>query len=252
MSWFNTIHRVDLIQIFWPSSRPLHMRAPPSLSPLPSPVVKMRSLNWILTCTRYLQKMASMYASSAAKGQAKVHWKVHVESLWIRKIGFSSLTATTHRINIFDVDGNPMFRFGGYGDADGKMNCPRHVSVSPKGEILVSDAGNFRVQAFDSQGNFLYKFGEKGNNDGQFSCPAGISTDSEGNMAVADLKNLNVQIFGPGGEFIKKIGQDPDSSKNSSFFSKPTGLAISENGNIAVADRGSHRVQLFWATGKVI
>ncbi|XP_048584896.1 E3 ubiquitin-protein ligase TRIM71 [Nematostella vectensis] len=135
--------------------------------------------------------------------------------------------------------------FGSYGDSQGKFNCPRHISVSSKGEILVSDAGNFRVQVFDGAGNFLSKFGEKGSNNGQFSCSAGVATDAEGHIVVADLKNLNVQVFNSEGEFIKRISQDPDSVRNASYFAKPTGVAISDNGNVVVADRGLHKVMLF-------
>ena len=151
-----------------------------------------------------------------------------------------------HRIHVFDEEGQPVVHFGGYGDAPGKFNCPRHVAVNQKGEILVSDAGNFRVQKFSKKGEFLAKFGSKGSNSGQFNCPAGIAVDAEGHIVVADLKNVCLQIFDSEGSFLKKIGKGDSPVKGEpSVFSKPTGVAISVNGNVVMADRGNHRVQVF-------
>ena len=92
--------------------------------------------------------------------------------------------AGNHRVDVFDLDGNFKFLFGGKGTAPGKMNNPEAAKYNSEGKIYVADLKNDRVQVFDKDGNFLFlwgsssplsQFGGKGDDDHHFEKPEGIA-----------------------------------------------------------------------------
>jgi sugar lactone lactonase YvrE len=74
--------------------------------------------------------------------------------------------------------------------------APSKVTVSPRGEIFVTDGyGNSRVHRFSAEGRLLASWGEPGGEPGQFRLPHGIGVDKENRVYVADRENNRVQIF---------------------------------------------------------
>jgi DNA-binding beta-propeller fold protein YncE len=77
-----------------------------------------------------------------------------------------------------------------------------HTSLSPKGEIYVSDGyGNARVHKYSPDGKLLLSWGEPGTDPGQFNIPHNIATDDEGWVYVADRENHRVQVFDGDGRY---------------------------------------------------
>ena len=54
------------------------------------------------------------------------------------------------RIQVFDKNGNFLFKFGSFGSDDGQFNSPQGIAVDSSDRILVADTGNDRIQVFQT------------------------------------------------------------------------------------------------------
>ena len=68
-----------------------------------------------------------------------------------------------HRIQVFDRNGQFLFKFGSEGNGNGQFYQPFGVTIDQmNNQIVVSDTGNLRIQIFDEKGTFLRVFGVGG------------------------------------------------------------------------------------------
>ncbi|KAI8505304.1 hypothetical protein Bbelb_174130 [Branchiostoma belcheri] len=58
-------------------------------------------------------------------------------------------------VQVYNPSGNRLFKFGGYGSGDGKLNFPRGIRVDTSGHVIVANEENGRVDVFTSRGEFL-------------------------------------------------------------------------------------------------
>jgi DNA-binding beta-propeller fold protein YncE len=131
---------------------------------------------------------------------------------------------------------------GKEGKEIGRFHLPTHISVSPEGNIHVTDSLNFRVQILAPDGKHLASFGAAGDSPGHFSRPKGVAIDSDGNSYVVDAVFDNVQIFDKAGRLLMsfgKPGQEPGE------FWLPSGIFIDRHDRIYVSDSYNKRVQIF-------
>ena len=143
----------------------------------------------------------------------------------------------------FDLSNRlPKGSFGTSGAAEGQFHYPTNISVTPTGDIIVSDSLNFRVQVFSPEGRFLLTFGRMGDVPGTFSRPKGVASDSDGNIYVVDGLFDNVQIFDKRGRLLMAFGEH---GKGYGDFWLPTGIYIDNNDLIYISDSSNRRVQIF-------
>ena len=152
-----------------------------------------------------------------------------------------------NRIQVFDKDGNFLFKFGEKGQGDGQFLVPYGLDVDARGHVWVADRGNHRVQQFDSNGKFISKFGNldghPGSLPGQFDNPRHVEVDrSLKYVYVADSKNNRIQQFDINGNFVKAIGK---LGTKPGQFNLPTTIEQDSQGNFFVNERGNARVQKF-------
>jgi len=189
-----------------------------------------------------------------------------------------------HRIQVFDLNGNFIAKWGRRGDATEEFSYPMYLDVNQSGRVCVSDDGNSRCKVYSPNGNVLFKWGALGGEAGEFRSPYGIAWSSD-SILVADNDNMRVQVFDSEGAFLRMFGttDDPeglaiDSSGNvyvadetpkirkfssagtalltwgsygtgNGQFNWPRGVAIDDNNYVYVADSGNHRVQEFNTSG---
>jgi sugar lactone lactonase YvrE len=108
-------------------------------------------------------------------------------------------------VGCFSRDGEMKFRFGKKGSGPGDFDIPDYVTVSPRGELLVTDQKNHRIQVFDLEGKHLRTLGGPGSAPGRFNDPEDIAFDRDGNIVVADGGNHRVQVLSPSGEPIRVL-----------------------------------------------
>ncbi len=133
-------------------------------------------------------------------------------------------------------------RFGVEGKGSGMLHSPTSITISPDGDIIVSDSLNFRVQVFHPDGTFSHAFGEAGNGPGFFARPKGVAADSDGNIYVVDALFDNVQMFDRDGRHLMAFGSP---GYNYGNFWLPSGIFIDDNDIIYVSDTYNNRVQVF-------
>lgn len=104
-------------------------------------------------------------------------------------------------VQVFDADGNPLFRFGDTGSAPGLFNNPRSIDVDPTCNVYVADSGNDRVQMFDGDGGFLEVLGTVPDAGGVAVAPfasGGIYASATGSDDVRSFEYINYDVDGNG------------------------------------------------------
>ena len=86
-----------------------------------------------------------------------------------------------HRVNVFDVNGQPILAIGGYGTGNASLNVPRGVAVDRNGAVYVSDSTNHAIKRFASTGAFEARV-----DGGNVTHPHALAFDREGALWVAD------------------------------------------------------------------
>ena len=131
---------------------------------------------------------------------------------------------------------------GQEGKEAGRFHLPTHISVSPAGNIHVTDSLNFRVQVLSPEGKYVSTFGAAGDSPGFFSRPKGVAVDSDGNIYVVDALFDNVQVFSTEGKLLMSFGKP---GKELGEFWLPSGIFIDGKDMIYVSDSYNKRVQIF-------
>uniref|UniRef100_A0A8C5AWG0 RING-type E3 ubiquitin transferase n=1 Tax=Gadus morhua TaxID=8049 RepID=A0A8C5AWG0_GADMO len=93
---------------------------------------------------------------------------------------------------VYNADGEFLFRFGSHGEGNGQFNAPTGVAVDANGNIIVADWGNSRIQVFDSTGSFLSYINTSAD---PLYGPQGLALTSDGNVAVADSGNHCFKVY---------------------------------------------------------
>ena len=127
-------------------------------------------------------------------------------------------------------------------DAPGRLQQPRGIGVSSKGEIYVADFGNHRIQEFAPDLKFVRQWGKMGDLPGQFKEPCGLDVAPNGDVLVADTWNHRVQQFAPDGKYVREW---------SVGFYGPRGVTAAPDGRVYVTDTGNNRISRFSADGKL-
>lgn len=154
---------------------------------------------------------------------------------------------STHRINLYDRQGNLLEKWGATGSAEGELKEPSGLVFDAEDNLYVSDTGNNRIQMFNKKGEFLQAWGRKGSAEGQLNLPWGLALDAENNVYVADWGNDRVQKFTSEGEFLLAVGTSGDGNGQ---LKHPSGVAVDRGGDIYVADWANDRLQVFDPTGR--
>ena len=151
--------------------------------------------------------------------------------------------AGNHRVNVFDLEGNFKFLFGGKGSATGKMNNPEAAKVSSEGKVYVADLKNDRVQVFTKDGKFIKAWGQTGTGPGEFKTPSGLAIDQHDNIYVCEIGNNRVQVFDKDGKYLTMWGTK--GSGNGEFGNLHGIIVDKKTGWVYVADTANNRIQVF-------
>ena len=148
--------------------------------------------------------------------------------------------AGNHRWLLTSAEGQIIFESKGRGSAEGMLNFPDQILVTPNGEVCVVDVMNCRIQIFDLEGNFKLAFGEIGQGAGQFGRPKGIGVDGKGRIWVTDGMSNLVQCFTLDGEIKSVLGGANEELR----FNSPRGIQFVD-GKMLVVERLHNRVTVF-------
>ena len=146
------------------------------------------------------------------------------------------------QVLVFDQKGQPVRRFGTFGEAPGEFLYPTDVATGPDGSIWVSEyGGNDRVQVFNADGSLRRVIGAVGDRPGEFSRPQAIALSSDGaRLYVADSCNHRIQIFDDQGTLLSILGE-PGKAPGQLHY--PYDLVLLDDGSLLVSEYGSSRIQ---------
>ena len=155
----------------------------------------------------------------------------------------------SHRIQIFDKDGNFKFKFGECGKRDGQLLYPNRVSiVKQTGDIVVTERSpTHQIQIYNKYGQFLRKFGAN-----ILQHPRGVCVDHKGRIVVVECKVMRVIIFDLYGNVLNKFNC-------SKYLEFPNGVCCSNptasnnyREEIYISDNRAHCIKVFDYNGNFI
>jgi DNA-binding beta-propeller fold protein YncE len=158
--------------------------------------------------------------------------------------------AGNHRVNVFDLQGNFLFMFGGSGTEPGKINVAEAAKVNSQGKVYVTDLKNDRIQVFNHDGTFIKLWGKTGSAPGDFKTPAGLAIDKHDNIYVTEIGNDRVQVFDKDGNFLTMWGKK--GAGNGEFGNLHGIIVDKETGWVYVADTANNRVQVFKPVAPIV
>ncbi len=82
----------------------------------------------------------------------------------------------SHRVQVFTLEGQYVREFG-----TDQLKCPRSLTVTSDGSVLVADKINNRVAVFDKKGKLVHSIAVKD--------PSGLAIDSRGDLLVTSKQN---------------------------------------------------------------
>ena len=96
-------------------------------------------------------------------------------------------------VQVFDMAGTPIRKFGSYGEQEGQFIRPAGISSDSKGILYITDSFHGVVLCFDSSGSYL---GAIQNPSKPMVTPMGIALGVDKRLFVASLNTTSVHIFG--------------------------------------------------------
>jgi tripartite motif-containing protein 71 len=155
-------------------------------------------------------------------------------------------------IDKFDLMGNSLGSFGGYGAGPGRfLDGGRGITVDGDGNVWVGDMPNFRAQKFSPSGQYLLQAPNPAQPPppGGFAMPGGVAVDAVGNIFAIDTYNYRVEKFGADGSFVKQWGRR-GGGVDQYGLNYPRGLAVDRrDGSVVVSDMDNSTIKKYTNDG---
>lgn len=146
--------------------------------------------------------------------------------------------SSNHRIQVFDVSGAFLRKWGSGGSDAGQLRFPEDVKVSVSGqEVFVSDSCNNRICVSHPDGTPIRMLGGgKGWENGQLIMQRGIYLTGTATVLVCDALNDRIQELScKDGAFVCGWGER---------LNRPKGIGVGEEGEMFVCDE-SNSISVF-------
>ena len=148
-------------------------------------------------------------------------------------------------IQVFDLDGNYLWKFGSSGAQAGQFNTPYRIAAL-NNELFVADLENHRIQIFDHDGNFLRQFETYNDSTGQYSKPLDVYPYGA-QIFIVDQIKASILVFDLNGKFMKEFPVNQDLSNTS----EPYGVFVYDD-LIFVSDIGDSSIKIFDLDGNIV
>lgn len=152
------------------------------------------------------------------------------------------------RVQVFDLSGTPVFKFGKEGEGPGQFKFPYGIAGDNQGNIYVADLYNGCISVHDSKGKFIKYFAEKDPREKLIEAPGGLRIYNN-RVYVTDIQQSKVLVFDLAGKKLQEIGK---LGVKPGELRAPNAVTVDKEGNIYVVDTGNQRVQEFDKNGKFI
>ncbi len=145
----------------------------------------------------------------------------------------------------------------GFSEGRGKkafFHDPEMITVDPRGNLYVADAGNFRIRKITPDGTVstVAGSGRPGNKEGpaleaEFVQPTGVAVAPDGSLYIADKGAHRIKRLTPHGIVMIVAGSGEPGYRDGlgyfAQFQEPVAVAVDDVGNLYISDTGSHTVR---------
>jgi hypothetical protein len=148
-------------------------------------------------------------------------------------------------IQIFDLNGKFLSKFGSSGNQKGEFSRPMQISAS-NDLLYIADSGNKRIQVVDSEGQFVNEFSVSVSDESDTGTKSDIVMDldiSKNKIFIINNKNSDLLIYDLDGNLIKKTILVKDTGNSS--------IGV-EKGLVVVSDSNKHTVTIFDLDGVIM
>ena len=142
-------------------------------------------------------------------------------------------------IQVFDLNGNFLSKFGSSGNQKGEFSKPMQISAS-NDLLYIADSGNKRIQVVDSEGQFVKEFSVPISNESDIAIDLDVFKNK---IYVINSKNSDVLIYDLNGNLIKKNTHEQNTGNSS--------IAV-ENGLILVSNTNKNTITIFDLEGVIM
>jgi tripartite motif-containing protein 71 len=167
-----------------------------------------------------------------------------IQVFLLTSYSMSNICLNIFDIQVFDISGTYLFKFGDKGSRPGQFCYPWDIDSCPQtSQILVSDTRNRRVQLFTPYGQYLWHCGQP------LDSPRGVSFISSDKFVISDFNKHRLLIIDKtnnnGKEDItpKYIGFGEGSAWGE--FLRPQGVVSSGATSIFCADSRNNRISIW-------
>lgn len=162
---------------------------------------------------------------------------------------FVYITDTNNkRVQVFDLGGTSVFKFGKEGTAKGEFKFPYGITGDSEGKVYVSDLYNGSISVFDDKGKFIRYFAEQDPSEKVIEYPGSIRI-ANNKVYATEIRKSKVVVFDMAGKKLLELGEPGEKPGQ---FKAPNAVTADKDGNIYVTDSGNQRVQLFDKDGKFV
>lgn len=148
---------------------------------------KITVCDWGSASIKEFSQQGKLLKEFASRSSAKPYYVIHHNDKYF-------VTFDTHCVEVFDNEGNFMYKIGEKGSSEGQLRDPRGMAIDSKDNLVVCDSGNHRLHLFTTDGR-AFAFGTQGKEAGHFDKPQDVVVTSSGRLFVTDYCNNRVQIL---------------------------------------------------------
>lgn len=145
---------------------------------------------------------------------------------------------TRYDIQILDLNGNFISKFGSKGQAEGELLFLYDMCINSTYLYVVQDS-RF-ISRYDLNGNYIDRFGGNGTTEGLFKGAFSLACD-ENYVYVGDDTNLNVSIFDINGNYIDRFGSG---GSGGGEFLSVRGISVDDN-YIFIVDAAKKSIEIW-------
>lgn len=154
-----------------------------------------------------------------------------------------------HRIQLFDLDGGFLAKYGTLGSGQDSLNSPFEPDFDAAGYVYIPDWGNGRLMKRTSALAYVADWGTEGSGEEQLLGPRGLAVDRvHGWVFVADTLNHRISKWDLNGTHLLNFGTGGTAPGE---FNQPHDVAVGFS-YVYVADTENNRVQKFDPDGHFV
>lgn len=152
------------------------------------------------------------------------------------------------RIQVFSLDGTPLFDFGEQGTQPGQFRFPYGIAGDNQNRVYVADMYNGKISIHNASGEFLDYFALELSEQQIIQSPGGLRIIND-HVYVTDIRANKVFVLNLSGNLLLEIGE---AGSGEGQFLAPNAITADDEGNIYVVDTGNQRVQVFDPEGNFV